>query len=238
MKGITLIILLAISSTSYGAILPLHCDFNSDVPGFPPATGGEQEPSSLVLPPGGSIFVHAGTMELDDQPCVIDQGPGNSYGSIDFHFAPVIDHLLVYEATFSVSQFMTGMLMQTATDNGIVVSRFFAMDTGRLEDQFGTDLGQYLPNVPLRCRMTVNMVDENWDCLLDYEMDGFENDVAIEDLPFTNSASVIHDVSQALASLGYSGYGGVLVAYDNIDVYQQEYAPATGSSWSSLKALY
>jgi len=233
-------ILIALLAAPAGAVtLPVHCDFDADTPDAPPATGGTDQPSSFIIPPGGSVLVKAAALGLADQPCLIDQGSGDGFGSVNFIFDPLAEDLLVFEATLVVNQYCASFLMQTASSSGAVVSRIRTLADGSLVNYDMTPLGSYMSGQPFRCRMVVNLEDENWDFTLDDELNGFADDPVLEDLGYTNNPSVIDDVAQAMASLGYSGIGGGLqVAYDDIVIRTEDYTPAAGSSWSELKTGY
>jgi len=230
-----LLSIITISTACSAVTLPVDCDFSWDVPGEPPSTGGANQPTSLSPPAGGSILVQAAALGLNDRPCLIDQAGNGAYGSINFQFDPVLGDLLVFEATISVDSLTDNFVMQTAAHTGAVASRLYLSDSGQIADHFGTILGDYAPGLPFRCRMSVNMSDKNWDCVIDDEMDGFANDPVIEDLPLVNDPSNIDDLSQALASLGYTTHGGFQAAYDDISIRVEQIASAAESSWSSVK---
>lgn len=222
----------------WGVTLPVECDFNADTPESPPATGGDHQPTFLIVPGGGSILVKSTALGLSEQPCVIDQGGFPHYGSIDFVFDPVLGDRLVFEATISINVICSSYLMQTANAVGHAVSSLWITDTGAIVDHLQTPLGKYAPGIPFRCRVSVNMTDKNWDCTIDDELDGFDNDPVTEDLPFVNDPSIIDDVGQALASLRPTTDGVAQVAYDDIAIYVEEIAAATESDWSSVKQSY
>ena len=116
--------------------------------------------------------------------------------------------------------------------------RLRLLDDGSLVDNFLTPLGQYVPGQPFRCRIIVNLEDQNWDFLLDDELNGFGDDALVEDLEYVNDPSVVPDMAKASASLGNSQGLGARAAYDDIHIETQEYTPAAPSSWSSVKAGY
>jgi hypothetical protein len=238
MTRIAITFIIAITGTCWGVTLPVDCDFADDTPDSPPALGGTNEPSTLNIPGSGSILVKSAALGLNDQPCLIDQAGSAAYGSINFEFDPVIEDLLVFEATLSINVLRNTYVMQTAASTGGVVSRLLLTDTGLIVDKDDTVLGEYSAGVPFRCRMTVNIQDENWDCMIDDELDGFENDPVTEDLPFSNDPSVLPDVNKALASLGHVADGVAQVAYDDIRIEAVEVTATAAGTWSSVKSIY
>ncbi len=224
---------------SAGAVeLPVFCDFNLDKPGFPPATGGPNQPDVLADPSGGSILVQASAHGLATQPCVVDDGGFGNYGFIRFSFDPVTESILRVEAVISLNQYMNTYPVQTAAFSGNVATRLGAFDNGDLTDYLGTIVGSYSPGVPFGVRMDVNPMTSTWTCIIDGELDGFEDNVSYQGLGYVNDPAIVPDLGHVYFDINTWNTEGVsAIAFDDILISLDGTASA-GSSWSWLKTIY
>ena len=121
-----LITCLNLGSPAYAGVLPAHIDFDSDVPGVPPATGGVNEPTAVIIQSGTSVLVQAASNGISTQPVVLDDGGTGNFVTWIYGFGPpVSSDVLRVEATVSFSRLFDGFFLQTTVfpGGGAVVNR-------------------------------------------------------------------------------------------------------------------
>ncbi len=83
----------------------------------------------------------------------------------------------------------------------------------------GQNIGTYQANNPFRIRMYVDMDTKTWSAVIDNEMDGFDDDVVVTGLDFSNDPNRVLSIHGLGASLSASQLlGGTRIAYDDIIV--------------------
>ncbi len=233
-----LVLFLIFATSAFAVELPVYCDFDMDTPGTPPAEGGADQPTVVVPPPGGSILVETGAHGLDTQPCVVDDGGFGDYGYIRFSFDPVTEEILRVEAVISLNQYMNTYPVQTSASNGYIATRLGAFDTGDLTDYLGTTIGSYTPGVPFAVRMDVNVMTGSWTCIIDEELDGFEDDTSHQGLAFVNDPGIIPDLGHVYFDINtWNTTGSSAIAFDDILIDLNGTA-VENRSWSWIKSIY
>jgi len=209
-----------------GAIELVHVDFDSDTPGQPPLTGGPSQPTFLISQFGTSILVQASANGIATQPVVLTaQGAGQFAGVITL-FDPVSEGAVRVEATVAFDRLADGFFVQTTAGSGpfplAVVTRLITTDFGEIQDDVTrTPVGIYAPNQPFRVRMDIDMSANEWSVAVDNEMNGFDDDPMVSNLPFTNPVAVLPTVGGIWASLSLFptlSVAPTAVAYDDIQV--------------------
>jgi hypothetical protein len=203
------------------AALPLYATFDQHAwLGIAPPTGGENEPTSIVTPSGGSVAIVASsdtttsttTNGITTQPVrIIDTGSAN-YGSVDFDFAPVTTESVRAEATVSFSRLVDGYFLQIGDGDHAVQLRMTS--SGKITDSSFNVLGDYQVNVAFRVRLTVSPDSDSWAVTVDNELDGFDNDA-----PYTGLLYSYSTVSRFSLSLCTTvGSATTNVAYDDVKI--------------------
>ncbi len=200
-----------------------QADFNSDVPGQPPLTGGLNQPAGIFASPGATILVQSSANGITTQPVVITADAPSEYASVGFVFAPVSDGTLRLEATVAFDRLVDCYFLQTAVSpSEAVVTRLIATSAGEIQDDITrTTVGHYAANQPFRVRMDVDMTAKSWSVAIDNELDGFDDNPVVTNLPFENPLF-------AVPFLGFVGADlsvfpvidlGASVAYDDISIF-------------------
>lgn len=212
-----------------GATELVHVDFDSDTPGQPPLTGGPGQPTFLVSQFGTSILVQASANGLATQPVVLTAQGAAQFASVTTSFDPVSEGVVRVEATVAFDRLAEGFFLQTSAGSGpfpdAVVTRLITRDFGEIQDHVtGTPVGIYAPNQPFGVRMDIDMSANEWSVAVDNEMNGFDDDPLVSNLPFTNPVAVVPTVGGIWASLFLFlplSVPPTAVAYDNIQVLLQ-----------------
>ena len=195
--------------------LPATIDFDDDVPGLPPSTGGLNQPTSLSVPSGTRITVKSAANSITTQPVVLTSS--GDYVTVNYSFPEV--KILRVEATVSFNRFFDGYFLQTSRSVGsAVVTRLLAFSTGEIKAETSSNsgrvtVGRYAPNKPFKVRLDIDLENGRWSSLLD--------DRRTTDLPFVNDLSRIPGVGTVLASLRVfptESVGPTIVAYDDISI--------------------
>lgn len=195
--------------------------FDDDIPTLPPATGGLNQPSSLLASPGTTVSVESTANGIFTQPVVLSVSAPSQFADVRFQFSPVSSGVIRVEATVAFDRLIDGFFFQTSVSpDGAVITRLIATSTGAIADFFGTILGSYAPNQPFNVRIDVDMSARRWSVTIDNELDGFADDGVIADLPFVNPDAVIPSFGTVHASFNVFPVvvTGASVAYDDIRV--------------------
>lgn len=227
------------SSPSAAAELPFHCDFDADTPGQPPLTGGTNQPTSLLIPPGGSILVQAAANGLASQPCVIEVPGDGLFGGINIEIPAVTAEVIRVEATVAVNQLLNAFFLQTASASGHVATRLAMADNGEINDYQGTVLGSYTAGSPFRVRIEIDTDNKVWTATIDDELNGFADDPVTTGLSYLNDPAYVPDISIVHASFDTWSTGVVSsIAYDDLFIEISPGTPARALSWGDVKAKY
>jgi hypothetical protein len=195
------------------APLPIYATFDQPAwLGLAPPTGGENEPTTVVTPSGGSVAVVASSGGLTDQPVRITDATNANYGSIDFDFEPVSTDSVRAEATVSLSARVDGYFMQIGDGDNAV--RLRMTNSGRITDSSFNVLGYYQANTPFRVRVSVTPEEHSWSVVIDNELDGFDNDAPYSGLLY--SYSTVSRFSLSLCTV--AGSASTSVAFDEVQV--------------------
>ena len=225
----------------------VHVSFDGDTPGQPPQTGGPNQPTYLEIRPGTSILVHATAIGITTQPAVITAQTAGQYASIATLFNPVSGGVVRIEATAAFDRLVDGYFFDTTAGSGpfpfAVVTRLITRDLGVIQDDgTRTTVGTYAPHQPLRFRIDIDMATNTWSATVDNEMNGFDDDPVIANLPFENPVEVLPTVGGAWASLSLfptPSEGPTAVAFDDIQVFvPPPVSTATSTSWGRVKSIY
>jgi hypothetical protein len=158
-------------------------------------------------------------------------------------FPPVSNGTVRVEATVSFDRLIDGFFLQTSVSvSEAVVTRLIVLSDGSVRDDFSrTLLGQYEANTPFRVRMDIDMTVDRWSVALDDELNGFDDDPVISDLPFENPSSVLPSVSVVHASFDVFPVRpiGGSIAYDDIAVLCPDgMTSVSRDTWGSVKLRY
>jgi hypothetical protein len=204
----------------------VYVDFDNDTPGQPPSTGGPGQPTFLDSQSGTSILVQTSANGIATQPVVLTaQGAGQFAGVITL-FDLVSEGVVRVEATVAFDRLADGFFLQTTAESGpfplAVVTRLITTDFGEIQDDVTrTPVGIYAPNQPFRIRMDIDMSAKIWSVAVDSEMNGFDDDPVVSNLPFRNPVDVLPTVGGIWVSLSLFSTLSVAptaVAYDDIRV--------------------
>jgi len=84
-------------STSQDLSLPIDSNFDGDIVGFEPLTGGPNRPSEVRFPATGHVLVVAESLGLQTQPAEIHLPDDSETASIGYEFEPVTSGILRVE---------------------------------------------------------------------------------------------------------------------------------------------
>lgn len=196
--------------------LPIFTTFDADAPGAPPATGGANEPTSLVIPGGGSVLVQNSALGLTHQPVVLFDDNGE-YASVRWTFDELPGQTIRMEATVAVSDYATAYFLQTAS-NSPVLARLSLTPDGSIWAS-GTIVGSYTPNTPMRVRIDTDIDAYLYTVAIDDELDGFVDETIHTNLQFLNPGQTT--IKNALASLNVTGTAPLAIAYDDVFIGSQ-----------------
>ncbi len=204
----------------------VNVNFDADIPGQPPATGGPGQPTFLIRPAGTSVLVQAVANGIATQPVVVAAQAANQFASVTTRFSPISDGVVRAEATVAFDRLAAAFFLQTSAGSGpfpsAVVTRLIVTEGGDIQDFFGTVVGAYVPNQPFRVRMDIDMSADEWSVVIDNELNGFNDDPVVSHLPFTNPATVLPTVGGIWASMSLffrQSVAPTAVAYDDIRVF-------------------
>ena len=93
--------------------LPALINFDADTPGAPPTTGGVNQPTTLSIPPGGTILVQSSANGINTQPVVITVIGPSIFGDVGINIDPVTSGTVRVEATVSFDRLTDGFFLQT-----------------------------------------------------------------------------------------------------------------------------
>jgi hypothetical protein len=183
-------------------------------------------------------------LEAADTDCSASPSPSFYYGGVYYELhTPVTNGVLRIEATVAVNQLTTGIFFDTDTeDSGPGIARLQLNGLGQITDNVGTVLGDYTANTPLRFRADIDMASKTWACTIDDELNGFEDDMVMAGLAFTNDPAIINQVGRVHLVL-YGSFNIFTctpprsVAYDDVLITTQIFADGFESGntarWSS-----
>ena len=236
----TLIFILATAAAATGQTLPIYCDFDADIPGNPPLTGGDHQPVQVVAPNDGTLTVETSANGIDAQPCVLDILSAGDLAWLRFAFDPVTAGSVRVAATASFSHLVDGFFLQAGTASDFVAARLLMTSSGEIRDYHGTTVGTYAADTPFGVRLDIDMIAKTYSVQIDDEMDGFADDPPTEALPFVNDPSIINDIGSAYASLNVYGGNpsGTALAYDDIVIRTVDPTPLDFETWGGVKRLY
>ncbi len=196
--------------------------FDSDVPGLPPTTGGINQPTSLFASPGTTILVQSSAHGISTQPVVLSADAPGQFATVNYAFEPVASGILRVEATVAFDRLVDGFFLQTSvTEQLAVVTRLISTSAGEIQNNSTRiTVGQYIANQPFRVRVDIDMNAKTWSVTIDNELNGFDGNPVVSNLPFENDPSAIPSVGAVDASLSVFPVTalGAAVAYDDIRV--------------------
>ncbi len=212
--------------------LPLLSDFNSDTVGFPPATGGADQPSSVDQLPGGSILVQTSAYSLSEQPVVLMSGAGEAQ-SVIYSFDAIGDGTVRLEFLFSASVNHAGYFMQTMSETTIVGARLILTSNGQIIAQ-GSMVGTYTANSPCNLRIDVTPSSETYSVTVDNELNGFADDTTYSGIAYMTTGYPF--ISAVWASLNPYTTNPVSLAYDDIFIgvllFEDGFESGDTTAWS------
>jgi hypothetical protein len=192
--------------------LPTLIDFNQDIPGQPPATGGNNQPTSLFTDPGTSIIVQPSANRINTQPVLLTASAPDEFANVATDFSSVSTGVLRVETTVSFDKLTDGYFLQTAVPLA-VLTRLDVFSSGQIEDDASrTVVGNYTANNPFTVSIDVDMDSHTWSVAI--------NNVLTTNLPFENPINVLPQVGEVDASLQIFPVhsSGASVAYDGISI--------------------
>ena len=221
MAGIALSLLVLAGAPAIAGPLTV-VDFNGDLPGLPPSTGGPNQPTFLQVSAGTSILVQSSANGIPTQPAVLTADAPSEFASMFVNFAPIASGVLHVESLVSFNRFIDAFFLQSAVTGSLgVVTRLDALFDGRIvDDNSRTTIGFYVPNAPFVVSMDIDMSSKTWSAAIDNELNGFLDDPIVSGLPFENPPAVLPSVGTVVASLDIfpTFFLGGSVAYDDIKV--------------------
>jgi len=212
--------LLATPGAATAQDFAIFSDFNSDTPGLPPATGGANQPTSII---NAGVTVETTANGISTQPLVIDDGTCNQsyFGGVYYDLPTTIEEgALRVEATIAANQLTDGVVIEIGVSYlGNSIVRLRITNTGTLADYPGTLLGTYTANTPFRFRGDIDISTRSWACTIDNELNGFDDDPVTHGLPFVNPPASIPYIDAFYMSLfgSFSACtGSRVIAYDDV----------------------
>lgn len=215
-------------------------NFDSDVPGAPPATGGPNQPNFLFTGDGTTILVQSAANGITTQPVVETHSAFNRFSTVGFAFPSVTAGAVTVEATVSLGTAVNCYFLQTGvSDFGAVATRFHALANGQVTDFFGTPVGIYVAGQPFRVRMDIDMTAHNWSAVVDDELNGFADDAVTSNLPFVNPVGLVPSLGAVNASFAiFVDQPATSIAYDDISITISCSPPAISSAAASPQVLW
>ena len=218
-------------------------DFNGDVPGSPPVTGGVNQPTQLTTSTGTTVLVQASAFGIGTQPVVLTASAPSRYVDVATAFPSVATGVVRVETMVSFDRLVDGYFLQTSVSIavGAVLTRLHSRSDGTIGDFFGTGLGSYGANQPFRVRMDIDMSAKNWSFSLDDELNGFADDPVVANLAFVNPVGVLPSVGVVNSSLNIFPVveTGAAIAYDDITVDCPDIVTSNrATTWGQVKILY
>lgn len=225
----------------------IFSNFDADTPGSPPTIGGPDQPTGII---NGGVLVQSSANGIATQPLEVadaDCSASSWYaGGVYYNLpTPVMGGVLRIEVTVAANQITTGIFFDAGVDYlGISVARLTLNGLGQITDYFGTVLGSYAANTPLRLRADIDMDSKTWACTIDDELNGFEDDTVTSGLAFTNDAAAITQVGTVHLDFFGSFYQPTCVAprtfaYDDVlittglPIFADGFESGDTASWSS-----
>jgi len=227
----------ALSTNGTSEIVDVN--FDNDVPGQPPQTGGPGQPTDLFTAPGTTVLVKTSANGIATQPVVLTAQAASQAVYVATMFNPVSEGIVRIEATVAFHRLTDGYFLETGTGSGLfssaIVTRLITTASGEIQNNAKlsnytnrTTIGTYAPNQPFRVRMDIDMTSKTWSVAVDDEMNGFDDDPVIMNLPFENPLAVLPTVGLVFAGLDLfptSSVAPTSVAYDNIKVFLSAMTP-------------
>lgn len=206
-------------------------NFDRDMPGQPPATGGDGQPSGLIVRDGSSVDVLSEANGITSQPVVLKVPAENVFAGVVTRFEPVTAGVVRIEVTVAFDRFFDGLFLDTSAETGAspsaIVSRLIVTADGEVQDdKTRTTVGRYVPDRPLRVRMDIDMTTKSWAASIDRELNGFGDDSTVSGLPFDNPIAVLPSVGAVWGSLivfPTASAGETSVAYDDFRIQPLRY---------------
>jgi hypothetical protein len=203
-----------------------HVDFDNDISGQLPATGGLNQPTDLFSQPGSSVLVQDQSNGIYTQPVVLTVQNAGAYADVRTLFDLISEGTVRIEATVAFDRLADGYFLQTIAGSGsspsAVVTRLIMRDFGEIQDDVTrTYVGSYSPNQPFHLRMDIDMTEDEWSVAIDNELNGFDDDTVVSNLPFTNPTDSLPTVGGVIASLNLFptlSVAPTTVSYDDIHV--------------------
>ena len=197
-------------------------NFDDDIPGLPPATGGAGQPSLIYEFPGTTVLVQTSANGINTQPVELTGDPVDWFAMVNVDFTPVSQGTVRIEATTAFDRLLDAFFLQTgASAFGAVVTRLITTSAGEIQDDITrTTVGHYVANQPFRARIDIDMTSATWSVAIDNGPNGFDDDPVVADLPFENPLWAIPYVAAVDAALGLFATIDLpaSVAYDDIAV--------------------
>jgi hypothetical protein len=241
--------LFCISAGAGAQDFTIFSTFSGDTPGAPPMTGGPDQPTTII---NGGVLVKTNANGISSQPLEVSDGDCSAssfyFGGVTYDLpAPVEDGVLRIEATVAVNQLTTGIFFDTDTEAyGPGIARLQLNGLGQITDNVGTVLGDYTANTPLRFRADIDMASKTWACTIDDELNGFEDDMVMAGLAFTNDPAIINQIGRVhLVLYGsfniYTCTPPRSVAYDDVLIttliFKDGFESGATDAWSNTIGL-
>lgn len=212
--------------------LPSFTDFGSDTLGQMPELGNSpSQPSQIYLNGSGTIQVQQAALGLNNRPVVLtsDFGGGTDYATLYWRFLPITDYLR-FEATLSIDDLAIAnsfnMLMWAGVTNAPEAQ--LVMFNNNLKVRHDTqhtytDLGIISPENPFRVRFDLFPSLDQFTVTVDYELDGFNDNLQVSGLGFFQS------LNGAIDSVAFSASGHSLAIDDVLITTNPNSVPSPGA---------
>lgn len=197
----------------------INSTFDSDTVDQAPQTGGPpDQPASLTIPTGASIFVRSSSNGITTKPVEIDDGGTTQPTVVYYSFTPVTEGKLLIESTVSIGNLENQFFLRTnGYPSELVTTDILANANGELHAE-GQLIGYYQPDTPFRVRMLVDMDGMTYSVAVDDEMNGFGDDQLFTGLPVQYAGSIT-DIRILRIWVNTIGTAGQTInAFDNIVV--------------------
>lgn len=207
---------------AYGQFaLPVYSTFDSDTVGTTPTMGVPHSPTGMLKHLGTEAdpLVVSSALGIVTQPVQFVQDPDpDAFAMLVYDFDPNVTTFLRAEATVSLSVLAdVGVMRSWMNSTGLIIGNIYFSDSGNIYAG-GSTLGTYMPGVPVRLRMDVNIITGQWAAMVDDELNGFADDTLFTGLTFTSDPADVDNIGGV--GVGYDRGGGALaqvsVAMDDI----------------------
>ena len=221
---------------------PAYITFDEDIPDARPATGGINQPTSL-LEEDGILRVKESLNGIETQPLGIFASGPEERAWAEINFAPVSSGIVRLEATISIfipelvaenqggdvfvvaensfeGRRLATVFWERPSDGPDEILGLYTDQNVRMEEVIGT----FENNSPFRLRIDIDLDAETWSAVVDNELNGFDDDTIVS-IPVFSSEQSDGIFRSALAFFSCSCIdenefvvSGAQGAYDDISV--------------------